>query len=88
MLEADVIAHVRDASHAESDAQKADVLKVLDELGIEAGTDRPFVEILNKIDLSGGGCARGAAHRQCAARWTDRSFGGDGRWAGQAADAL
>jgi GTP-binding protein HflX len=51
VLEADVIAHVRDASHAESAAQKADVLKVLHELGIEAGTDRPFVEILNKIDL-------------------------------------
>ena len=51
VLEADVIAHVRDASHAESAAQKVDVLKVLHELGIEAGTDRPFVEILNKIDL-------------------------------------
>ncbi len=51
VLEADVIAHVRDTSHAESAAQKADVLKVLHELGIEAGTDRPFVEILNKIDL-------------------------------------
>lgn len=51
VLEADVIAHVRDASHAESAAQKVDVLKVLHELGIEAGSDRPFVEILNKIDL-------------------------------------
>ncbi|HTP76008.1 MAG TPA: GTPase HflX [Rhizomicrobium sp.] len=51
VLEADVISHVRDASHAESAAQKADVLKVLHELGIEAGTDRPLVEILNKIDL-------------------------------------
>jgi len=27
------------------------VLKVLHELGIEAGSDRPLVEILNKIDL-------------------------------------
>jgi len=51
VLEADVIAHVRDASHAESAAQKVDVLKVLHELGIEAGSDRPVVEILNKIDL-------------------------------------
>ena len=51
VLEADVIAHVRDASHAESAAQKVDVLKVLHELGIEAGSDRPLVEILNKIDL-------------------------------------
>jgi GTP-binding protein HflX len=51
VLEADVIAHVRDASHAESAAQKTDVLKVLEELGVEAGRDRTFVEILNKIDL-------------------------------------
>jgi len=47
VLEADVIAHVRDASHDETEAQKADVLKVLTELGIE-GAD---IEILNKIDL-------------------------------------
>jgi len=51
VLEADVIVHVRDASHAESSAQKVDVLKVLHELGIEGGADRPFVEVLNKIDL-------------------------------------
>ncbi len=51
VLEADIIVHVRDASHAESSAQKVDVLKVLHELGIEAGVDRPFVEVLNKIDL-------------------------------------
>jgi len=47
VLEADVIAHVRDASHDETEAQKADVLKVLAELDIE-GAD---IEILNKIDL-------------------------------------
>ena len=51
VLEADVIGHVRDVSHAESAAQKADVLTVLSELGIDTGTDRPFVEILNKVDL-------------------------------------
>jgi GTP-binding protein HflX len=51
VLEADVIAHVRDASHDESSAQKADVLKVLADLGVETDGERPFVEILNKIDL-------------------------------------
>jgi GTP-binding protein HflX len=51
VLEADIIAHVRDAAHDESEAQKADVLKVLAELGVEPGRDRAFVEILNKIDL-------------------------------------
>jgi GTP-binding protein HflX len=49
VLEADLIAHVRDAAHAESEAQKGDVLKVLAELGVEE--DRPMIEILNKIDL-------------------------------------
>jgi len=47
VLEADVILHIRDAAHAESAAQKADVLQVLDELG----ADRPMLEVLNKIDL-------------------------------------
>ena len=49
VLEADLIAHVRDSAHAESAAQKADVLKVLEELGVEAS--RPMVEVLNKVDL-------------------------------------
>ena len=51
VLEADVIAHVRDASHDESAAQKADVLKVLADLGVDTDGERPFIEILNKIDL-------------------------------------
>jgi GTP-binding protein HflX len=49
VLEADVIVHVRDCAHDESAAQKADVLKVLEELGVEPG--RPMLEVLNKIDL-------------------------------------
>jgi len=51
VLEADIVAHVRDAAHEESDAQKSDVLKVLSELGIDPEGERPIVEILNKIDL-------------------------------------
>jgi len=49
VLAADVIAHVRDAAHDESEAQKADVLKVLGELGVPEG--RVMIEVLNKIDL-------------------------------------
>ena len=49
VLEADVIVHVRDAAHDESAAQKVDVLKVLEELGVEPG--RAMLEVLNKIDL-------------------------------------
>lgn len=51
VLEADVIAHVRDAAHAETEAQKHDVLKVLEELGVTLDGERPIVEIFNKIDL-------------------------------------
>ncbi len=50
VLEADVICHVRDISHDESAAQKTDVLKVLADLGVETGGERPFIEVLNKID--------------------------------------
>ena len=49
VLEADVTLHVRDAAHDESAAQKADVLKVLADLGVPP--DRPMLEVLNKIDL-------------------------------------
>jgi GTPase len=50
VIEADVILHVRDMLHADSDAQLHDVEKVLGELGIEA-TDRRLIEVWNKIDL-------------------------------------
>ncbi len=49
VLAADVIVHVRDAAHDETAAQKADVLAVLEELGVPP--DRPMLEVLNKIDL-------------------------------------
>jgi GTPase len=49
VIEADVILHVRDTSHEDSDAQLHDVEKVLDELGI-AATDRRLIEVWNKID--------------------------------------
>ena len=57
VLEADVIAHVRDAAHEESAAQKADVLAILAELGVPE--DRPILEVLNKIDLLEPGPRRG-----------------------------
>jgi GTP-binding protein HflX len=50
VLEADIILHVRDIAHEESDAQKQDVEKVLEELGIDED-ERTIVEVLNKIDL-------------------------------------
>jgi GTP-binding protein HflX len=50
VLEADLILHVRDVAHAESEAQKADVNQVLTDLGITPGQEN-IVEVLNKIDL-------------------------------------
>lgn len=50
VLEADVIVHVRDASHADSEAQRLDVIKVLEALGVEGDDERPVIEALNKID--------------------------------------
>jgi GTP-binding protein HflX len=50
VLEADVIVHVRDAAHPESEAQKADVEAVLRDLGIDVDSDAHLVEVMNKID--------------------------------------
>ena len=63
VLEANVIVHVRDAAHGESDAQKADVLKVLAELGIEPDGDRLVLEVLNKIDLLDAAARKGLLAR-------------------------
>jgi GTP-binding protein HflX len=53
VIEADVILHVRDVSHEDSEAQLHDVEKVLDELGI-AATDKRLIEVWNKIDCLNG----------------------------------
>jgi len=50
VLEADVIIHVRDVSHGDSDAQAADVEKVLSQLGIDEQRRGDIVEVWNKID--------------------------------------
>ena len=49
VINADLILHVRDAAHKDSEAQKDDVLEVLAELGIEETDDR-LVEVANKLD--------------------------------------
>jgi len=49
VIEADVILHVRDISHEDSEAQMHDVESVLAALGIESGDPR-IVEVWNKID--------------------------------------
>ncbi len=48
---ADVILHVRDVAHPDTDAQKADVAATLGSLGIDADCDPRVIDVANKIDL-------------------------------------
>ncbi|WP_238296813.1 GTPase HflX, partial [Methylobacterium soli] len=50
VIEADILLHVRDVSHGDTEAQAEDVGQVLDELGIETNADR-IIEVWNKTDL-------------------------------------
>ncbi|SCW76124.1 GTP-binding protein HflX [Rhizobium mongolense subsp. loessense] len=52
VLEADLILHVRDMSDADNQAQSADVMRILNDLGIDdAEGARRIIEVWNKIDL-------------------------------------
>jgi GTPase len=51
VTEADIVVHVRDASHPDSEAQRGDVLKVLSELGLDEPRGDGLIEAMNKIDL-------------------------------------
>lgn len=55
VISADIIVHVRDIAHNESDAQRDDVLSILRDLGIGNAEDPSqgpeIIEIWNKIDL-------------------------------------
>lgn len=48
---ADLILHVRDVAHPDSDAQSRDVYGVLRDLGLGEELDSQVIEALNKIDL-------------------------------------
>jgi GTP-binding protein HflX len=55
VISADIVVHVRDISHGESDAQRDDVLAILRDLGIGGGADAghqpEMIELWNKVDL-------------------------------------
>lgn len=52
VIEADIILHVRDIAHAETEAQAHDVRKVLGDLGVDTAPGRNhIIEVWNKIDL-------------------------------------
>ncbi|MCU0829924.1 MAG: GTPase HflX [Rhizobiaceae bacterium] len=52
VTEADLILHVRDIASADTQAQAADVRRILGELGLETEGGRvPVIEVWNKVDL-------------------------------------
>src|SRR5215216_4892681 len=51
VIEADVLLHVRDATHEDTEAQAGDVAVVLRELGIDPDDTRRIIEVCNKADL-------------------------------------
>jgi GTP-binding protein HflX len=70
VIEADLILHVRDISHVETDSQARDVEAVLTDLGIDTlAADGPILEVWNKIDLLSLVTREEATG---AARWPER----------------
>ena len=51
VIEADILLHVRDISHVETEAESADVRNVLRQLGIDPDDRTRLVEVWNKADL-------------------------------------
>ncbi len=69
VLEADVILHVRDVSHPDTDGQKRAVLETLRQLDVDP--DVPMIEVLNKIDLLEG---EDAAYLEAVNKGDDSTF--------------
>ncbi len=51
VTEADLVLHVRDIAHLDSEAQRRDVEDVLEELGLGDRLEDEIIQVLNKIDL-------------------------------------
>ena len=63
VLDADLIVHVRDISHPQTEEQSKDVMKILQSLGV--AEEAPMIELWNKVDLLDGD-ARDAVLTQAA----------------------
>lgn len=50
VIEAELILHVRDIAHEDSEAQSKDVYSVLSQLGVEENGHKNVIEVWNKID--------------------------------------
>ena len=66
VLSADVIVHVRDSAHPDSEPQRKDVLDVLQELGVSE--DAQFIELLNKTDAMDAPMLAAASARMARAQ--------------------
>jgi GTP-binding protein HflX len=77
VISADLIVHVRDISHPDSDAQREDVESVLAEIGAGGEGGAPLIEAWNKIDLledeEGDRVAAEAARREEVVRISART---------------
>jgi GTP-binding protein HflX len=51
VMEADLVVHVRDIHHSDTEAQRADVHAVLTDMGLGEAVEHGLIEALNKIDL-------------------------------------
>ena len=90
VIEADVILHVRDVSHDDTQAQLHDVENVLRSLGIEPNDPR-IIEVWNKIDrLDDAGRARviNLSRARGVRSSSDPGFGADRRGHRRAARAI
>ena len=64
VTEADIVVHVRDAHHPDSEAQRDDVLNVLADLGLDQPVEDGMIEAMNKIDLLDSTTRIGLAQHQ------------------------
>ncbi len=68
VVSAEVILHVRDIAHPDTEAQSADVAAILDELGVDPDDRGRVVEVWNKLDLltpeDREGILEAASHRR------------------------
>jgi GTP-binding protein HflX len=51
VTEADIVVHVRDINHTDSEHQRRDVLSVLGDLGLGEPVEGGLIEAMNKLDL-------------------------------------
>lgn len=63
VLDADLILHVRDIAHPETEAQAMDVRDILNDLGLGETGDTTMIDVWNKIDLVEGEARDALANR-------------------------